>query len=562
MIAIRPLLASVLVLSVATGAMAQSARELYQRGLVEEQANGDLPRAIALYTQAVTAAGTDRGLAARAWVRVGSAREKLGRRTEAVSAYAELVRAYPEQRAEVAIARERLAVLRRTPHPDGGTPRAHGRRDISATRPAFGRYCAGCHSGINKAGGLDVDSLASATVGDNLPLWENVVRRLRARIDPPVGVPRPDDATYTALVSRVEQALDAEYAATQALQPVAAVSGVELATRVAAFLWNAAPDAALVEAAQRGELSDPAALRRQVVRMLRDVRSDALIDRFFADWLSLDRVSRAQPDPSVYPQFDADLRRAMETETRLFLQSQLHEDRDAMELWTADYTYVNDRLARHYGLPGVAGKNFVRAAWTTPARAGLLGQAGLLTALSQSSRTSPTVRGVYILTRFFGIDAPSPPANVPALAEGAQRGTLRDRLGVHKINPSCASCHGVFDPLGLSLENFDAIGAWRATDAGAPIDPSGILVDGSRFNGPAELRAGLLKFREAYYAGLVRQLMAYALNRKRTGGRVYDYEMPAVRKVVREAAADHYRWSSLLGGVIASAPFQMKAVVP
>jgi hypothetical protein len=562
MIAIRPLLASVLVLSVATGAMAQSARELYQRGLVEEQANGDLPRAIALYTQAVTAAGTDRGLAARAWVRVGSAREKLGRRTEAVSAYAELVRAYPEQRAEVAIARERLAVLRRTPHPDGGTPRAHGRRDISATRPAFGRYCAGCHSGINKAGGLDVDSLASATVGDNLPLWENVVRRLRARIDPPVGVPRPDDATYTALVSRVEQALDAEYAATQALQPVAAVSGVELATRVAAFLWNGAPDAALVEAAQRGELSDPAALRRQVVRMLRDVRSDALIDRFFADWLSLDRVSRAQPDQSVYPQFDADLRRAMETETRLFLQSQLHEDRDAMELWTADYTYVNDRLARHYGLPGVAGKNFVRAAWTTPARAGLLGQAGLLTALSQSSRTSPTVRGVYILTRFFGIDAPSPPANVPALAEGAQRGTLRDRLGVHKINPSCASCHGVFDPLGLSLENFDAIGAWRATDAGAPIDPSGILVDGSRFNGPAELRAGLLKFREAYYAGLARQLMAYALNRKRTGGRVYDYEMPAVRKVVREAAADHYRWSSLLGGVIASAPFQMKAVVP
>jgi len=183
-----------------------------------------------------------------------------------------------------------------------------------------------------------------------------------------------------------------------------------------------------------------------------------------------------------------------------------------------------------------------------------------LTALSVAGRTSPTVRGLYVLTRFLGTDAPPPPANVPALGE--RPGTMRERMMAHKVNPSCATCHAQFDPLGLALENFDATGAWRMNDGGLPIDASGTFMDGTRFNGPAELRAGLLKFRDAYYTSVTEQLLVYALNRGGKARRVYDYEMPAVRKIVRAAAANGYRWSSILAGISASAPFQMKNVVP
>ena len=298
--------------------------------------------------------------------------------------------------------------------------------------------------------------------------------------------------------------------------------------------------------------------------MLRSPKSDGLVDRAFIEWLSLDRLRKAQPDPTVYPQFDAELRQAMDTETRLFLQSQLREDRGALELWTANYTFVNERLARHYGLPGVSGKEFVRVPWPNTNRAGLLGQAGPLTVLSQASRTSPTVRGMYVLTRFLGIDPPNPPANVPALAErpGNPQGTLRERMSAHKVNPACANCHALFDPMGLALENFDAVGVWRSTDGGSPIDVSGAFIDGTRFNGPAAFRAGLLRYRDAYYDGVVRQLLAYALNRTGRGGRVYDYEMPAVRQIVRDAAATNYRWSAILSGIVASPPFQAKNIVP
>ena len=398
-----------------------------------------------------------------------------------------------------------------------------------------------------------------------------MTRRLQARRDPPIGAPRPDDATYRSLVSRLEEVLDAAYAANRTLLPVERVSDTELAARLATFLWNGVPDALLLEAARRGDLHDPAVLNRHVLRMLRDPKSVSLVDNFFAPWLSLDRLKTAQPDPSLYPQFDAELLQAMDTETRLFLQSQLREDRDAVELWTANYTYVNERLGRHYGSPavspaasGISGKEFRRVTWPGTNRAGLLGQAGPLTALSVAARTSPTVRGLFVLTRFLGMDAPSPPANVPPLAErpANQAGTMRDRMMAHKTNPSCANCHAMFDPLGLALENFDATGGWRITDGGSPIDASGTFIDGTRFNGPAELRAGLLKYRDAYYTGVTQQLLAYALNRKGKAGRVYDYEMPAVRKIVRDASTNGYRWSSILAGIGASAPFQMKNVVP
>jgi hypothetical protein len=563
--ATRLALGLLLTLAVSNGLIAQSAQELYQRGLVQEHANGDLKQAIALYAQAAQTAGRDRALAAKALIRIGSSREKLGAEAEAESAYAGVVRAYPEQHAEVAIAQERLTAFHRATRAGAAPARSASMSDVSSlTRPLVESYCAVCHHAGNRSGGLDLDSLSRREVGENPALWEKVTRRLRARRDPPVGAPRPDDATYRSVVSRLERALDAASAANRTLPPVERVPDSELAARLATMLWNGAADAPLIEAARRGDLHDPAALNRQVLRMLRDPRSVSLVDNFFAPWLSLEKLKTAQPDPSLYPQFDAELVEAMATETRLFLQSQLREDRDAVELWTANYTYVNERLGRHYGLSGISGTEFRRVTWLDTNRAGLLGQAGPLTALSVAARTSPTVRGLYVLTRFLGMDAPSPPASVPPLAEGpANRGaTMRDRMIDHKNNPSCASCHGLFDPLGLALENFDAAGGWRITDGGSPIDASGAFIDGTRFNGPAELRAGLLKYRDAYYAGVTQQLLAYALKRGGKAGRVYDYEMPAVRKIVRDAAANGYRWSSILAGIGASAPFQMKNVVP
>jgi uncharacterized protein DUF1592/uncharacterized protein DUF1588/uncharacterized protein DUF1585 len=553
-------------LAMSVQVMAQQAPELYQRGLVQEHAAGHLEDAIALYLQAARAAGADRALAARALVRAAGAHEKLGRKSEAANVYAEVLRAYPEQRAEVSLAQERLSILR---DPSVGISKkslAFVGDVSSSTAPMLDRYCIRCHNAGNRSGGLDLASLIGRHVGENTSLWEQVVRRLQARRDPPPGAPRPDGEAYHAVTSTLQQALDAAYAANRTLNDVDRADDGELAARVARLLWNAAPDAPLLADAKRGRLHEPAVLRGHVARMLRDPKSASLVDGFFARWLSLDKVTQARPDPSLYPQVDADLVQAMDTETRLFLQSQLREDRDAVEIWTARYTYVNARLARHYGLSGITGQDFRRITWPDDRRAGILGQAGILMALSKPSRTSPTTRGRFVLARFLGVDSPSPPANVPALTESppaaAGVGTMRDRMLAHKVNPSCASCHTMFDPLGLALENFDATGGWRTMDGGAPIDASGTFIDGTPFDGPAGLRAGLLKYRDAYYTSLTQQLLAFALNRSGKAGQVYDYEMSAVRTIVGDAAASGYRWSSILAGTAASAPFQMKHLVP
>jgi tetratricopeptide (TPR) repeat protein len=458
-----------LVLTVSVALMAQSAQDLYQRGLVQEHAAGNLKQAIELYAQAAKMAGKDRALAARALIRMGSSQEKLGAAPDAEKTYGELLRTFPEQRAEVAIAKERLKALRRAA------------KIVSSDRTV-----------------------------------------------------------------RVDRAPDAE-----------------LAVRLAAFLWHDLPDGQLAEVARRGQLGEPGELKRQVVRMLRDQRVDGLLDNFFVKWLALDKLKTSRPDPVVFPQVDRELLEAMGTETRLFVQSQLREDRDAVELWTAPYTFVNERLARHYGLQSVSGRDFRRVARQDPNRRGLLGQASLLTALSTASRTSPTSRGMYVSNRFFGIDVPPPPTNIPPLPERPREasGTMRGRMTAHRTNPSCASCHAMFDPLGFALENFDAVGRWRTTDGGLPIDASGTFSDGTRFTGPIELREGLLKRRALYYANVTKQLLAHALNRT-TPGRVYDYEMPGVRQIVRDAAIDGYRWSALIAGIAASAPFQAKEIVP
>jgi mono/diheme cytochrome c family protein len=539
--------------------VAQNAQELYQRALAQEHAYGNLNEAIKLYSQAAKTAGNNRALAAKALIRVASCEEKLGHQAEAADAYAQVANAYPEQRAEASIAQDRLNQLRR---PSAARSRSS---DVSAvTRPLFDGYCNSCHNAANRPGGLDLDSLNGRDVSQDTSAWENILRRLRARRDPPMNLPRPDDKTYRAVIARLEQALDRAYSANSPLNLAERVSEMEWATRIAALVWGAAPDAGLLEDARNGSLRDPSVLNRHVIRMLRDPKSVSLVSNFLEPWLSLDQLNKFSVDPAVFPEAGPELLQSMQTEMRLFLESQLREDRPVLELWTADYSYLDDRLARHYGMTAVSGKGFERVAWRDRNRAGILGMSGPLAMLSSPSRTSPTRRGMFVLTKFLGVDAPAPPANVPPLPETAatRERSMRDRLAAHKVNASCANCHGVFDPLGLALENFDAIGQWRTTDGGEPIDASGAFIDGTRFNGPAELRAGLLKYSDAYYTNVTQRLLAFALNRKGRAGRLYDYEMPSVRAIVRSAAARDYRWSSMITGVVTSAPFQMKNLVP
>ena len=543
--------------------LGQSPQETYQLGLTQEHATGNLREAIKLYSQAVKSSGNDRPLAAKALVRIAGAQEKLGQQSEAADTYTEVLLKYPDQREQSALAKDRLtALLKNSPSTAQKMPKA-GLQDVSSvTGPLFQNYCITCHSAANKAGGLDLGSLNAKNVGENTAMWETLLGRLRARRDPP-GVPRPDDKTYRAVIAKLEQALDSVHAANAQLNNTERVTNLELATRIAAFLWGTAPDASLLDDAQRGRLRNDVALERQVSRMLRDPKSSHLISNFFEPWLFLDKLKTTSIDSALFPQVDAELLQSMETEARLFLESQLRENHDAVELWTAKYTFVNERLARHYGMKQITGKEFRRVTWPDNTRAGILGQAGPLTALSLASRTSPTKRGLYVFSRFLGMDAPPPPANVPPLAETPENraGPMRDRLAAHQVNPRCANCHVNFDPLGLALENFDAAGQWRTMEGSFSINASGAFIDGTPFNGPAELRSGLLKYRDAYYSNLTQQLLAYSLNRKgRT--RLHDYEMPSVRAIVRAASSDDYRWSSIISGVVSSAPFQMKNIVP
>jgi hypothetical protein len=563
----KALLAILLTAVLSLALVAQNPQELYQRGLVQEQSNGNLQEAIKLYAQAAKAAGKDRALAAKALIRVASCEEKLGHPTEAADAYAEVVQSYPEQRTEVSFAQDRLNQLRRASPARSQNSQTRAGTDLSTlTGPLFESYCASCHNAINRSGGLDLSSLNARNVSEKTSAWETLLRRLRARRDPPTGLPRPDDNTYRSVISRLDQALDGAYAANSPLNLAEHITDEEWATRIATLVWGTAPDASLLEDARSGKLHDPAVMNRQVLRMLRDPKSLTLVLNFLEPWLSLDQIKKTSMDPAVFPQADSELLQLMADETRLFLESQLREDHGVLELWTANYTYLNERLARHYGITGISGGSFQRVTWRDTNRAGILGMSGPLSVLSFPARTSPTRRGIYVLTKFLGMDPPDPPANVPPLADNsAARGqSMRDRMAAHRVHPACASCHATFDPLGLALENFDGVGQWRTTDGGAPIDASGAFIDGTRFNGPAELRAGLLKYRDAYYANVTQQLLAYALNRKGRGrgGRLYDYEMPSARAIMRSAAANNYRWSSLISGVVTSEPFRMKNLVP
>jgi mono/diheme cytochrome c family protein len=559
---VRLVVGALFTLTLSLALLAQNAQQTYQRALALEQATGNLKEAIQLYSQVVKSAGKDRALAARALIRIAGAQEKLGQQSEAADAYAQVLKTYPDQRDQSAIAQERLDALRRT----GAKSSA---QDVSSvTAPLFQANCASCHSATIRSGGLDLGSLNARNVAENTATWETILRRLQARRDPPVGLPGPDDKTYRAVISTLETALDNAYPASGPLYTAERVTDLELATRIAAFLWGSAPDASLLGDARSGRLRDEAVLERQVSRMLRDSKSSKLISNFFEPWLAVDKLKdklkATEVDPSLAQQFDAELLQSMETETRLFLENQLRENHNALELWTANYTFVNERLARHYGIQQISGKEFRRVTWPDNTRGGILGQAGPFAALSFGSRTSATKRGLFLFSKFLGMEAAPPPANVPPLAEGRddRARTMRDRMAAHKSNASCASCHSSFDPLGLALENFDAIGQWRTTDGGSPIDASGAFIDGTRFSGPAELRSGLLKYRDAYYSNVTQELLAHALNRKGRARRIYDYEMPSVRAIVRAASTRDYRWASIISGIVSSAPFQMKNIVP
>ena len=328
------------------------------------------------------------------------------------------------------------------------------------------------------------------------------------------------------------------------------ISDVELASRLSFFLWSSIPDDTLLDVASRGRLKDPAVLEQQVRRMLADPRSSALVENFAGQWLQLRNVR------SVLPNSESQLGDMMKKETELFFNSLVRDDKSMLDLLRADYTFVNERLARHYGIPGIYGSRFRRVPVTDDARKGLLGKGSMLAVTSHAERTSPVLRGKWVLENIVGLPVPPPPPDVPQLKpaeEGQKPKTLREQMAEHRTNPTCATCHKVMDPVGLSLENFDAVGAWRTQEAGGPIDVSGQLADGRPVNGVVTLRQAILDRPELFVGTMTEKLMIYALGRG-----VSAEDMPEVRRVLREASAHDYRFSSLVLGIVKSVPFQMR----
>jgi hypothetical protein len=335
------------------------------------------------------------------------------------------------------------------------------------------------------------------------------------------------------------------------------ISDLDLASRLSYFLWGTGPDEGLLASASAGRLRHPASLDKEVRRMLADRRAAALATRFASQWLRLQDLDKIHPEPLLYPQYDYTLGAAMRRETELLFEHIVREDRSVLDLLTADYTFVNARLARHYGIPNVVGTSFRKVMLADENRRGLLGQGSILTMTSVADRTSPVLRGKWVLEVLFGMPPPPPPPDVPDLeatkaADGSRLLSVRQRLEQHRDDPQCRSCHRVIDPLGLALENFDVTGAWRIRDNGVPVDATGTLYDGSALNGPEALRQALLKRSDIVLRTFAENLMAYALGR-----RLEYYDQPTVRAIVREASANNQRFSAYVLGVVRSPAFQM-----
>jgi mono/diheme cytochrome c family protein len=337
------------------------------------------------------------------------------------------------------------------------------------------------------------------------------------------------------------------------------LSDLELASRLSFFLWSSIPDEELLSVAERGELKDPEMLDRQVQRMLADPRSETLVSNFVGQWLFLRNIPRVLPDPYSFPDFDENLREALQKETELLVLSMLREDSSVADLLDSDYTFLNERLAQHYGIEGVYGPEFRRVAVTDERRRGILGHASILTVTSYPNRTAPTIRGKWVLEQLLGTTPPPPPPDIPSLVEDANTRvmTMRERMELHRTNAVCASCHQMMDPLGFALENFDGLGRWRDVNGpeGTAIDASGTLPDGTPFDGPNGLRNVLMSKQELFLETFTERLLTYGLGRG-----VEYYDLPAIRKITDDAAENDYRWSSIISGIVHSVPFQMRKV--
>jgi hypothetical protein len=334
------------------------------------------------------------------------------------------------------------------------------------------------------------------------------------------------------------------------------LNDVELASRLSFFLWSSIPDDELLEAAVRGKLNNAVVLRRQVQRMLADRRADALGRNFAGQWLQLRNLRRVTPDSDLFPDFDDNLRQAFQREVELLFDTVVREDRNVLDLMTADYTFVNERLAKHYKIPNIYGSHFRRVPVPDEARKGLLGKGAIHLVTSNADRTSPVVRGKWILDNLLGTPPPPPIPNVPPLNATGDDGkprTMREQMEEHRKNAVCASCHKLMDPMGLALENFDAVGAWRTREAGRLIDATSQLIDGTQVDGAVSLRQALMKRPEVLVGTIVEKLMTYALGRG-----LEPPDLPAVRQIVREAAPQNYRFSAIVSGIVASIPFQMR----
>ena len=344
------------------------------------------------------------------------------------------------------------------------------------------------------------------------------------------------------------------------------INDLALASRLSFFLWSSVPDDQLIDLAAQGKLREPAVLEKQVQRMLADPKSDALVSNFTGQWLNVRSLENSDPAINLFPDFDDNLRAAFQREIELFFSSIVHEDHSILDLLTANYTYVNERLAKHYGIPNIYGPQFRRVTLTPDLdmRRGLLGKGALMTETSVAVRTSPVARGKWFLQTFLGVSPPDPPPNVPQIKEkpadatgNAKVPTMRETMAMHHTDPVCSSCHAIFEPIGLALENFDAVGAWRTQDDGSPIDATGILVDGSKLDGVASLRDALVRYSDQFERVVAEKLMIYAL------GRGVEYQdMPMVRSIVRESAPGNYKFSSIVLGIVKSPAFQSNMKPP
>ena len=439
------------------------------------------------------------------------------------------------------------------PYESAGTGTTPSRERIFACRPARAADEAGCAEKILST--LARRAFRRPVSKPDMETLLSLYKEGRAEGGFELGIERGVEGLLVSpeFLYRVEQEPGAS-----AKADVYRVSDVELASRLSFFLWSSIPDEALLDAAASGKLRDPGVLERQVRRMLADPRADAVVSNFVGQWLFLRNLPTVAPDPRRDPDFDEDLRQGFRRETELFAESVLLEDRSILDLLTANHTFVNERVAQHYGIPNIRGTHFRRVEVNDQNRRGLLGQGSVLAVTSYPNRTSPVLRGKWILENILGTQVPPPPPNTPALKEEPKPSeaeqSMRVRIAEHRANPACASCHAMMDPLGLSLENYDLVGRWRTVDeALIPIDASGALPDGTEFDGPSGLRSVLVAQPDRFVRTFTEKLMTYALGRG-----LEPYDMPAVRKIARDASRNGYRASSIFIGVVNSLPFQMR----